>query len=182
MKLHTDKIAWTVLVLVTTPFIIYLVPQLLGVEAYTVTSGSMKPQIPEGAVVYTETPDIEQLAQGDVIVFTPENREIQGERVVHRIIDTKTENYSRFFKTKGDANPEPDPGWTPPPNIQGKKIFTIPHLGTIIQTAQTLPVIAATVAIPATILLKNQINKLLKELEKTPQNQERIYRIQTEEK
>lgn len=167
--LSLETVVWTVLVIAVTPFILYIVPQLLGVDAYIVTSGSMEPTIPEGSVVYEQKTNPDTLQKGDVVVFKPNNSQIQGETVVHRITDTQIANYTRQLQTKGDNNPEPDPGWTPSYNIIGKQAFTIPHLGTIIQTANKPAFIALLVGLPVTILLKNQIQQILKEIEKTPE-------------
>lgn len=185
---YIEIVVWIVLVLAVTPFIIYLVPQLLGVDAYIVTSGSMEPNIPEGSVVYEKEPDIEQLDEGDVVIFRPENSQIEGDTVVHRVVDTKVENYTKQFKTQGDNNPEPDPGWTPSYNIVGEQVFSIPNLGQIIQISNTIPFIAIMVGIPATVLLKNQIAQLLEAIEQDSQNtntqqasQERVLRVETED-
>jgi len=186
--IQLETLVWAVLVLAATPYILYTVPQIFGADAYIVTSGSMKPNIPEGSVVYEKEPDINQLVEGDVVIFEPNNTQIQGETVVHRIIDTKVENYTRQFKTQGDANPEPDPGWTSSYNIVGKKIFSIPYLGQIIQISNTLPFILTVVGIPTALLLKSQISTLIKALEQEPQNttteqpeQERVLRVKTED-
>jgi len=185
---YTESVVWAVLVLAVTPFILYLVPQLFGVDAFIVTSGSMAPLIPEGSVVYEKEPNVEQLGEGDVVIFRPGNSQIEGDTVVHRIVDTQVENYTKQFKTKGDNNPEPDPGWTPSYNIVGEKVFSIPYLGQIIQIANTIPFIAIMVGIPVTILLKNQIAQLLEAMEEDTQNtttrqtsQDRVLRVETED-
>jgi len=183
-----ETLIWAVLVLATTPYILYTVPQLFGADAYIVTSGSMEPKIPEGSVVYEKDVSASEVNEGDVVIFEPNNSQIRGETVVHRVIDTRVENYTRQFKTQGDANPRPDPGWTPSYNIVGKKIFSIPHLGQIIQISNTIPFIVTVVGIPAALLLKTQIATLIKALEQDKQNktthqnnQERVLRVETEE-
>ena len=165
-----ETVVWAVLVLATTPYILYTVPQLFGADAYIVTSGSMEPNIPEGSVVYEKEVEASQVMEGDVVIFEPNNSQIRGNTVVHRVVDTRVENYTRQFKTKGDANAQADPGWTPSYNIVGKKIFSLPHLGQIIQISNTIPFILTVVGIPTALLLKNQIAILLEAIEQDKQN------------
>lgn len=72
-------------------------PRLLGMEVYSVLSGSMEPEIPVGSVVYTAPVEPEEVEAGDVIAF-----DSGGSIVVHRVKE------NRFvvgeFVTKGDAN------------------------------------------------------------------------------
>jgi len=186
--IQLETLVWTVLVLAATPYILYIVPQIFGADAYIVTSGSMEPRIPEGSVVYEEKTTTSELEEGDVVLFRPDNSQMEGDIVVHRIVDTKFENYTRQFKTQGDANPEPDPGWTPSYNIVGKKIMSVPYLGEVIQKSNSLPFILGMVVLPTTILLKNQVVKLLKALEQDsqkattqPSAQEILYQLEEDD-
>jgi len=185
LEITVETVVWAVLVLAATPYIVYIVPQILGADAYIVTSGSMNPSIPEGSVVYETEPNIEQLGEGDVIIFQSNNPEMTEDTVVHRIIDTRIANYTKEFKTQGDSNPNPDPGWTSAYNVVGQKAFSIPYLGTIIQISNTPWFVIALVGMPATILLKNQISNLLKELEQKEKQentaQKRIFRAEGED-
>lgn len=166
MTTYKELLLWLPIILVAIPFLIFLVPQYLGLNAYIVESGSMAPGMPTGSVIYTTSPvDTSNLKEGDVIVFTPNQSRISEKRVTHRIVDIKEGNYTLLFKTQGDANEEPDPGWTPSYNIEGKRVFSLPYLGTIIETSQRPLLLIFFVTIPSIILLREELKKLLDRIE-----------------
>ena len=73
------------------------VPKLWGYGIYTVTSGSMEPEIPTGALVLVHKQV--SYSVGDVICF----RDTAGNMVMHRVIalDAKEKG---IIQTQGDAN------------------------------------------------------------------------------
>lgn len=152
---------WAMLVIFISPFIIYNVPQLLGLDAHIVSSGSMRPTMPPGTVLYESSVDPRSLQEGDVIVFETNNSMVPQNKVTHRIVDIREGNYTLQFKTMGDANPEPDPGLTPAYRIDGKKVFAIPYLGTVIKLLKSPLAIGLFVALPAAILIRSHVLKLL---------------------
>ncbi len=93
-----------------------VLPSLLGFERYVIVSGSMEPTIPVGAVVYDEVVPVDDLEVGDIITFVPPQEFGIDAPVTHRIVDiTSTapgngqESGAPVFRTKGDANKDPDP-------------------------------------------------------------------------
>lgn len=148
--------------LMAAPFIIYLVPQYLGTDAYIVNSGSMAPEMPTGTIVYETWTPPQQLEEGDVIVFRPNRSSIDQEVVTHRIIEVREGNYTNHFRTKGDANIEPDPGWTPGYRVIGERAFSIPYLGYFIIAADNLLFIFMLVFVPATFLTYTEVKKIIK--------------------
>lgn len=164
-QLWIERMVWAMLVLFISPFIIYNVPQLLGLDAHIVSSGSMRPTMPPGTVLYESPVDPRSLQEGDVIVFETNNSMVPENKVTHRIVDIREGNYTLQFKTMGDANPEPDPGLTPAYKIDGKKMFAIPYLGTVIQLLKSPLSIGLFVALPAAILIRSHVLKLLDALE-----------------
>lgn len=79
------------------------VPKLWDYSIYTVTSGSMEPEIHTGDVIYTRTVNFRDLQEGDVITFSLN----QGKTTVtHRI--QKIDKKNGLLQTKGDANEESD--------------------------------------------------------------------------
>lgn len=168
MRLETDqtgKLIWAALLLFIAPFIVYFVPQYLGFNAYIVESNSMKPVMSQGDVLYETDVNSQNLEVGDVILFEPNGSRMSEETVAHRIVEIREGNYTLQFKTMGDANAEPDPGWTPSYEVVGKRAFSIPYLGAIITTFTSLPVVLLLVAIPSTILIRNQLIKLMEKTE-----------------
>jgi len=89
-----------------------LVPAALGYERYTITSGSMGGTFERGSIVYSELVPVESLRVGDVITYTPPAGAGPRGLVTHRIAERRRLADGRLlFRTRGDANPAPDP-WT----------------------------------------------------------------------
>lgn len=75
-----------------------------------VLSGSMRPGFSVGGVVVSERVPLKDVAVRDVIVF--QNPIKRTEQMIHRIVKlTREPGGAIKIKTKGDANPVPDP-WT----------------------------------------------------------------------
>lgn len=164
MELDRSLFLWLPIVLIATPYLLFLVPQYLGLEAYIVESGSMAPEMPTGSVIYIEDIPANEIVTGDVIVFTPNESRLGADRVTHRVVDVREGNYTLEFRTKGDANPSPDPGWTPSFNVEGKRAFSIPHLGYLIDASRSPLFITVFILLPAIFLMKEQIGKLTDEM------------------
>lgn len=134
------------------------------VRISTITTGSMYPTISPGSVVIS-TPTSE-FKVGDIITYREINEKTglaTGRAITHRII-AKKDNY---FITKGDANENPDALFVSKGQILGKINFIIPYLG-FLDIAVKNPVGFLTlVAIPAFVLLKDQIEFLRTEVFKT---------------
>lgn len=96
----------------------------LGFEAYAIRSGSMAPAIPVGALVFVErTPD--PAATGQAVAFHARN----GVVVTHRVLEVIRMDEGVFLRTKGDANPAPDPTLVKASTIVGQVQHSIPLLG-----------------------------------------------------
>ncbi|MCI2975772.1 MAG: signal peptidase I [Ferrimicrobium sp.] len=78
-------------------------------ELLPVLSGSMSPGMPTGSIAFAQREPISDLKLHDVAVFHPPN----STRVIylHRVISLKRVHGEVVVRTKGDANPVPDP-WT----------------------------------------------------------------------
>lgn len=123
---------WIVVVLFAAPFVIYLVPQLLGLNAFVVESDSMTPTLSEGDILHVESVSKKDVERGSVIVFEPSNTWSSKNFISHRIIDVKMVNQSRIYKTKGDNNMDADLGWVTKDDIIGERVYSIPFLGYIV--------------------------------------------------
>ncbi|MBR6531123.1 MAG: signal peptidase I [Clostridia bacterium] len=100
-------------------------PPLMGLRAYSIETGSMADTIPEGSMVYVRPcVNFEDYSVNDVVTFTDP---MTGKSFTHRIIET--DSVERSFRTKGDANTEPDLEPTPSSMAVGKVEFSIPLLG-----------------------------------------------------
>lgn len=124
-------------------------PRLLGMEVFTVLSGSMEPAYHTGGCVYVREADPHALETGDVITFR-----LSGETIAtHRIIEVTEESGEPAFRTKGDANEEADNSLVTPDRIIGKVVFGLPWLGYLAAYIQSPSGRYAAVAVGAFILL-----------------------------
>ncbi|WP_217907043.1 signal peptidase I [Candidatus Nanohalobium constans] len=165
------EIATTLLiVLVATPLVVFIVPQLLGLEAYVVTSGSMEPRVPEGAILYNQNSETSQLEVGDIVTYVPNPNQSDADRITHRIIQVNQTENSRQFKTQGDANVDPDPGWVSDYQVIGQELFTIPYLGYMVKFLSSPITLILLLIVPSAIMLKTHIEKLHEELTQSKQS------------
>jgi len=72
-----------------------------------VLSGSMQPQLERGDVLVLKPIDRSQIAQGQIVMLPSVHSD--GSFFVHRIVDVKRDKGTTIVRTKGDANPAPDP-------------------------------------------------------------------------
>ena len=119
--------------------------RLFGFQVYGVLTGSMVPAYPIGSLIYVQEVDPNELELRDVITFS------SGKTIVtHRIVEiVRDENnpYQLKFRTKGDANNDPDASLVGPADIIGRVAFGIPHLGTIANYIQNPPGLYVTIFI-----------------------------------
>lgn len=99
-----------------------------------VESSSMVPTFNRGDILILNGVPAEELEIGDVIVFSPEGRQMP---VVHRLI---AKNPDGTFQTKGDANSGqlPFEKSIESSQIHGRSIAAIPYLGWVKIGATTL--------------------------------------------
>jgi signal peptidase len=100
------------LVTITLACAAFLAPSLFGYERYVITGGSMSGTIEKGSVVFEKKVPVAELRKGDVITYVPPADSGVATLVTHRIVEiSAAESGARQFRTRGDANPKPDP-WT----------------------------------------------------------------------
>ena len=97
-------------------------PSVFGFRCFYVMTGSMEPEISEGALVLTKKNADGVYKVGDVITFTSEDPAILGSSNTHRIVEIRNTNGGVCYVTKGDANPVEDAYTVSPKNIQGRVI------------------------------------------------------------
>lgn len=100
------------------------VPRLVGLECYTVVSGSMEPALPVGSAVYVKRMSFSDISKGDVITYVIGE---SGMRVTHRVVET--DEKKQQFVTKGDANECVDGKTVSFQNVCGVVKFYLPLLG-----------------------------------------------------
>ena len=110
--------------------------RIFGFQVFTVLSGSMGKAYPTGSIIYVqERKDVASYNEGDVITF----RLNKNKTATHRIIEVIEDRGMISYRTKGDANPEPDTNPVPHDQVIGKVRFGIPLLGYFTAWVQSPP-------------------------------------------
>ena len=112
--------------------------RVIGLNVYTVLSGSMEPTYHTGSVIYVKEVDYTTLQAGDVITFAISEDMVATHRIVGVVPDDEDPSVLRY-RTKGDANDSEDGTLVHYKNIVGKPVFTIPYLGYIASYIQSPP-------------------------------------------
>lgn len=76
-----------------------------------VTTGSMRPGIPVGALVASVPADADSVGVGDVVMFRPPApfADAHGTPVAHRVVSVERQRGALRIRTRGDANAAADP-------------------------------------------------------------------------
>lgn len=123
-------------------FLFTSVVAVSGAKVYSVATGSMEPEIPNGSVVFIRPRAEYQV--GDVITAF-----LEGEQTyTHRIVRIDGE---QIF-TKGDANISVDPTPTRQSRIVGKVVFHLPLLGFLSQKI-SVPALIIAFAVVLVVLI-----------------------------
>lgn len=93
---------------------------VFGYTPTVVISGSMIPALQINSINIVKNCAPWEVTVGDIIVFWSDL--VQG-NVIHRVVEVKTENGQRKFKTKGDSNLDADPGYVTEDNLIGKVVY-----------------------------------------------------------
>ncbi len=102
-----------------------------------IESESMEPNLSAGDLVFWRPTTIDDVEEGDIIVFSSGTRE--GELIIHRVVEVRETPEGRELITKGDANDETDQDRGEPPvreeDLLGQPVsfggwpFHIPRIG-----------------------------------------------------
>lgn len=122
--------------------------RVIGLDVYTVLSGSMEPTYHTGSVIYVKSCDASEVQVGDPITFV-----LNEDLVVatHRVIEIDAEQGA--FYTKGDANEAADGSPVLYENLIGKPVFSIPYLGYLADYVQSPPGMYVAIAACAVLIL-----------------------------
>ena len=111
---------------------------MLGVQVFTVLSGSMEPEYPTGSLIYVRPVDTDELETGDVITFMLDAETVATHRIVE-IVPAADDPTTLRFRTKGDANDAVDGSLVHYKNVLGTPIITIPLIGYVAHNIQQPP-------------------------------------------
>lgn len=126
--------------------------RVMGLQVYTVLSGSMEPTYHVGLVIYVKTVDPLTITQGQLITFLLDADTVATHRVVEVVPDEEAPSVIRF-RTKGDANEAVDGSLVHYKNVIGTPVFTIPYLGYVVSYIQNPPGTYIAISAGALLLL-----------------------------
>lgn len=125
--------------------------RLIGMQVFTVLSGSMEPTYHVGALIYVKKVDPMKLQSGDVITFMLDEDTVATHRIVEVVPDEQDPSVIRF-RTKGDANDAVDGSLVHYKNVLGTPVFTIPKLGYLASYIQNPPGTYVAISVGAVLL------------------------------
>lgn len=126
--------------------------RVVGLQVFTVLSGSMEPTYHTGSLIYVKKVDPYTIEEGQPITFMLDEDTIATHRVVGIVPDEEDPTVIRF-RTKGDANDAEDGSLVHYKNVIGTPIFSIPYLGYIADYIQHPPGMYITISAGAVLLL-----------------------------
>ena len=151
----------TILVAVVVMAAVMLVgARLIGLQVFTVLSGSMEPTYHTGSLIYVKDADSFTLEAGDVITFMLDENTVATHRITEVVPDENDTSVVRF-RTKGDANDAEDGSLVHYKNVIGTPVFTIPYMGYVANYIQNPPGMYIAIAAGAMLLLMAFLPDLL---------------------
>lgn len=132
-------------------------PKALGWQGVIVLTGSMEPALETGGVAFVDPVEPEDIGVGDIMTFT---RPDSDQQVTHRVIEVIGTTSGPLFRTKGDANDNPD-GWVVGSRqVVGKVRFALPHLGGFVELlVGNRRALGLAMAVPALYLIVDDIRR-----------------------
>ena len=147
-----NAVSTLIVVLVVILALLLVGVRVIGLQVFTVLSGSMEPAYHTGSLIYVKDVDPFELEDGDVITFMLNEDTVATHRIVGVVPDENDPNTIRF-RTKGDANNMEDGQLVHYKNVIGTPVFTVPGLGYVANFIQKPPGLYFAIAAAAVILL-----------------------------
>jgi len=142
-----------------------LLPAAFGYGRYVITSGSMTGAYDRGSIVFDKPVPVSDLKVGDAITYSPPASSGVDGLLTHRIISIKSHGKDGLsYRTKGDANPSPDPWrFQLDQPTQAKVAFSIPYVGYGIAALSMLPIRMIIIGVPALLIAFALIARMWRE-------------------
>jgi signal peptidase I len=153
-------------VLILTAFLYYLSTAdrtPWDLKPFVISSGSMGDTIPAGSLALAQPR--ETYHPDDIITYytNDQNGNRQKTPTTHRIVEV-VEGENLGYRTKGDANQDPDPFITPHQNLIGKVVFHLPFFGHFNNFARSQLGLIILIVIPATLIIYQQLQNIHAEI------------------
>jgi signal peptidase len=142
-----------------------LVPGLLGMQRYVITTGSMTGTYDVGTLVFDREVPAQDLRVGDVVTYLPPATSGVDHLVTHRLVSIRTHAGRTTYRTQGDANPAHDP-WTfeltgP---TQARVAYSLPYVGRLFISLADPTVRVFVIIVPAVVIGLRALFELLQAL------------------
>ena len=121
-EIKPKKYLWVIPIVL----MLLLVSGALGIKPYVIISGSMRPILDVGDIVFIGKTDFNEVHVSDIIAYY-DGKQI----IVHRVVDIEVDGQEIALKLKGDANEDADPISVTENLFLGKVVFKIPKIGLI---------------------------------------------------
>ncbi|MDY6833542.1 MAG: signal peptidase I [Chloroflexota bacterium] len=144
--------------LIVVASLVFFAPQF-GWQVGTIKSGSMEPALEIGGVAVLQEVEAESIDVGDIIAYKPYGR--HDKTVTHRVVEVVDEYDKTSFRTKGDANSEPDPYSIPAGAVDGVVRMHIPLVGQFVDFAQTRTGFLVLIAIPGFLIIGMELKNIV---------------------
>ena len=126
--------------------------RIMGLQVFTVLSGSMEPTYHTGSLIYVKKTDPYTIKEGQPITFMLDENTIATHCVVGIVPDEEDPTVIRF-RTKGDANDTEDGGLVHYKNVVGTPIFSIPYLGYVSHWVSNPPGMYLAIALALVLII-----------------------------
>jgi signal peptidase len=140
----------------------------LPVKIYAVQTGSMRPAIKTGDLIFVRNESEYKI--GDIITFNSGVGE-SNTVITHRIDDI---NEDGTYITKGDANSVNDVDFVSKEDIIGKYFFRIMYVGYVINFSRTPLGFFLLIIIPVMIIAYGEVDKIRNEIKKIKSEKQNI--------
>ena len=147
-----NAVSTALVVLVVILALLLVGARLVGLQVFTVLSGSMEPTYHVGSLVFVKKADPSEVKAGDPITYLIAEKQVVTHRCVEVLPDEEDPSVLRF-RTKGDANNVEDGTLVHENNLIGKPVFSVPLLGFAANYIQHPPGTYVAIAIAALIVL-----------------------------
>ena len=171
----TVKKIWNILTTVLVGLVVLLAlllvgARVVGLQVFSVLSGSMEPTYHTGSLIYVKKVDPSTIKEGQPITFLLDENTVATHRVVAIVPDEEDPAVIRF-RTKGDANEAEDGGLVHYKNVIGTPIFSIPNLGYLAEYIQHPPGMYVAISVGAILLLLVFLPDVFAQASQPPQPQ-----------
>lgn len=130
-------------------------PMILGYQPLSILSGSMRPVLEPGDMIFIHSVSAGKIKTGDVITYWANNETL----ITHRVVKIIDENGELKYKTKGDANHVDDEEYISEDMLLGKMIFNIPKGGYVSQFVRSKVGTFLLIFLPVSIIIDAEVRK-----------------------